>query len=692
MRFYCATDSQSPARQLVYSLGSDKAVDAYQVTRRDAATMELQLFTGVQPLATAIQYAAITEVEFQLKRVDDFTGPAVVRHTAFDWKPLDRVYSGSPSINTIQLAACFCQATTATVVGGTARTLASGDFTRLVAMTSSSANTVTMPASLGSAAEVIYLLQAGTGQTTLAAASGVTLNLVGDASLTLTMGQTLKLTRTASNTWSVSIAPELSEVELMGEWTWSSAAAGTGPETSSRLTMKVMNDVIRGNESQPTDANAPSDYVRSSALESGFVRTDITQSLSSELKNRACDNIGALRTADLDAVNASVSAVAANVATHETRLDGHDTAIAAKASTTSVSAVSTRVTALENTTVRFNEQSLSSDEKDQVCTNIGAVRAGGAIVRTRQAATFNPTGNSTTVHLNGALNASTGTATARPVNLLDAGHTVSSYTGNVVTATAHGGTNNQPVQFTGTLWSGITAGTWYYLRAVTTNTFEIAATPGGAAIALSGTIASVKVLLPAAPALRHRRVGYVSAATSGASCGTRHNALQWARSTDAQLGGWTFSSRFMISDAAAVANARLFVGLTGKASGAVLANANPSTNVNLIGLGADSGDTTLSIMHNDEAGSATKIDLGSNFPSNTRNIDAFELVLTLNADLTILYKVKNLTTGNIASGNLATNLPLAELQLLAPQHWRNNGSTALAVGLDVIEWKMEVSA
>lgn len=59
----------------------------------------------------------------------------------------------------------------------------------------------------------------------------------------------------------------------------------------------------------------------------------------------------------------------------------------------------------------------------------------------------------------------------------------------IVTWNGHGLFNGAPVQFstTGTLPTGITAGTTYYVVLRTTNNFRLAATPGGAAINTSGT-------------------------------------------------------------------------------------------------------------------------------------------------------------------------------------------------------------
>lgn len=69
--------------------------------------------------------------------------------------------------------------------------------------------------------------------------------------------------------------------------------------------------------------------------------------------------------------------------------------------------------------------------------------------------------------------------------------TVTSATPAVFTQTAHGYSVNQPVvpTTTGALYTGLTAGTTYYViaTALTANTFEVAATPGGTAINTSGS-------------------------------------------------------------------------------------------------------------------------------------------------------------------------------------------------------------
>jgi hypothetical protein len=67
--------------------------------------------------------------------------------------------------------------------------------------------------------------------------------------------------------------------------------------------------------------------------------------------------------------------------------------------------------------------------------------------------------------------------------------TISIATPGVVTWTAHGRSNGQPISLrtTGALPTGLNTVTTYYIVNASTNTFELALTPGGASIATSGT-------------------------------------------------------------------------------------------------------------------------------------------------------------------------------------------------------------
>ena len=177
-----------------------------------------------------------------------------------------------------------------------------------------------------------------------------------------------------------------------------------------------------------------------------------------------------------------------------------------------------------------------------------------------------------------------------------------------------------------------------------------------------------------------RRVGYVSQTTNNSSSGLRHTQLQYGLGNGAGRGGFHFVARFGISDATLVPGARLFVGMTSSIN--VLGNNDPSALTNIIGVGLDSADTTLQIMHNDAAGVATKINLGASFPEST-NTDFYELSLYCPPNgIEVSYQVINLSTNASASGVIISNLPL-NTQLLAWQVWRHNINTGLAVGVDI---------
>lgn len=186
-----------------------------------------------------------------------------------------------------------------------------------------------------------------------------------------------------------------------------------------------------------------------------------------------------------------------------------------------------------------------------------------------------------------------------------------------------------------------------------------------------------------------RRVGYISAATAGASASMRASALLLQRGASAGMGGFVLSMQFGASDAATVADARMFCGMYGTA--ASIGNVNPSTLTDIVGVGADAAEVNLSLMHNDGTGTATKVDLGANFPANTLSTDLYLLELTCApAGTDITWRLTRLNTNHIASGVINTNIPAADT-LMSVQLWRNNGTTAAAVGLDVCNIYLDTS-
>lgn len=206
---------------------------------------------------------------------------------------------------------------------------------------------------------------------------------------------------------------------------------------------------------------------------------------------------------------------------------------------------------------------------------------------------------------------------------------------------------------------------------------------GVAAPTASGTI-TARTIATTSHYTWQRRVGYVSAITNNSAAGIRQVNLVYGLGNAANTGGFHFVARFGISDAVLAAGARTFVGLTGTTT--ALGNNDPSNFLNHISIGHDGADTTLQIMHNGATGTATKINLGANFPCNTVSTDMYEVSFFCAPNTTtVYYYVENLRTGAVASGTITNTAKLpATNQLLAWQIWRHNATSGVAVGIDIV--------
>ena len=163
-------------------------------------------------------------------------------------------------------------------------------------------------------------------------------------------------------------------------------------------------------------------------------------------------------------------------------------------------------------------------------------------------------------------------------------------------------------------------------------------------------------------ATKQIRLRYSATVVSGGRyTGTRGSALLWYLH-----GGFRYVCDFNISDTSYSAGCQQFYGMAGQTTDLNYGTATGilvSTLTNIIGIGSENGDTNLSVFHNDASGTATKIDLGVNFPSNRTvgaisttvySIELYNEPMSTNVN----YKVVNNETGSIASGIISTNLPL----------------------------------
>lgn len=195
----------------------------------------------------------------------------------------------------------------------------------------------------------------------------------------------------------------------------------------------------------------------------------------------------------------------------------------------------------------------------------------------------------------------------------------------------------------------------------------------GATVGVNGT-ASTPTPATTSARTRMRRVSMTQTAGTDVSCGIRTTTRMGLWLGDAAgVGG--FFQVFRVGLGSNLAGQRAFVGLLASTS-AISGGSNPSAFTDMIGLAfddtADASDN-WQIMHNDGSGTATAVDLGTDFQRNTT--DAIEVCFFAPPNASsVYYTVLNLTTGIEASGTLSTNLPAGTTNLL--QHvWTNSGST-----------------
>jgi hypothetical protein len=202
---------------------------------------------------------------------------------------------------------------------------------------------------------------------------------------------------------------------------------------------------------------------------------------------------------------------------------------------------------------------------------------------------------------------------------------------------------------------------------------------------LSGGIGGTQTLIALGGATPTKviRTRFVSGTSSGSIAGYRGNG------TDFFIGmGFHAIFTFGHADASFNSSAHNWVGLGNAITFQIGSLTYASSLGNIIGVGNDPTDTTLQILHNDSTGSATKIPLGSNFPSNRTAGTAFTGMFCLELfneiqSTQIKWRMTRIDTGTVEQGTITTNLPSGSTGL-SPVVSRSNGSsTSLACTMDV---------
>jgi hypothetical protein len=193
---------------------------------------------------------------------------------------------------------------------------------------------------------------------------------------------------------------------------------------------------------------------------------------------------------------------------------------------------------------------------------------------------------------------------------------------------------------------------------------------GGSATSASGANSSIPTLATTNVSTGIYKLETTSANAANSIAHFGIATLLVAIGTTGDWGGFRF--RMVVGGNSTIANQRAFWGL--RAAITTPTSVDPSSQTNIIGVGYDAGATTLSVMHNDGAGTATSVGLGANFPVATGEL--FDILLEcVPGSSTVSYTVIRLNTGDTATGTLSTNLP-ADTQFLSTVAWVATAGTA----------------
>jgi hypothetical protein len=210
---------------------------------------------------------------------------------------------------------------------------------------------------------------------------------------------------------------------------------------------------------------------------------------------------------------------------------------------------------------------------------------------------------------------------------------------------------------------------------------------GAAALTATGTATGANV----ATTNRHtwmKRVEYlVTSATSTAVAGWRLAANQYARGGSAGDGGFHFICQWGPATGVATTSNRAFVGLSNNTNAPT--DVNPSTLVDIIGMGWDSADTNIQFLYNDNGGTASKLDTGLPVPTVDRT-KVYELVMFCSPNgSAIHFEITDIVEGGSSYvGTVNTNIP-SSTTLLSPRGYMSAGGTSSVIGIALMNLYIE---
>lgn len=190
------------------------------------------------------------------------------------------------------------------------------------------------------------------------------------------------------------------------------------------------------------------------------------------------------------------------------------------------------------------------------------------------------------------------------------------------------------------------------------------------------------------------RLGFVGSANlTGSISGYRTGTQWWRGGGISNAGGFFFTCTFALTNSAAQASGRAFVGLYASTAAIATGGVEPTTLTNAIGIARSVNSNNWMIYGANGTANSTLVDLGSNFPAGTINTDFFRLVLFappggnfVGWKVTRLNAIDSTTSQPYTASGTITNTALMPVNtaFLAAYGWSSTGTLNGTSGIDLI--------
>ena|GEM_PF-5158756 len=320
----------SPLNQLVNGFGANVPLSSSFIppaVRGSPVPVRFIPFTGIG--STALPFALPASYDLRLtaklasESGDDPT--AILSASGFLYDPVTGIYSGLLDTGTVQVVQAFVGASLVNAQAASYAPVAT-DVTKLITVATAGASNITLPLDAviapGTPAPKLWLMATGAGPVTvLVAATMNALVLSGLTTAVLTPGVPVLAIKTAANTWTLSVPPEVASINLNAEWSY--ADITITPLRYQRIpafVLQVSNWIFNGGEGSPANTGDPSAYALAATVAAEVTRATAAES---SLGTAITTAVGAEATARTNAINAAIGTEVTNrnsaVATESTR-------------------------------------------------------------------------------------------------------------------------------------------------------------------------------------------------------------------------------------------------------------------------------------------------------------------------------------------------------------------------------------